>query len=404
MFAYVARQAIMNRDLAVHGYELFFRDGEQNCFPDVEPGQAISHLISSSQPTLKLEELSDGKIAHITFYQDTLLNRFPETLRSESVVIEIIESVPISEELIDACKQISAMGYKIAINDHQLSCQWDELLPYTSLIKIDVNKITSAQMKKQLPKFIRNGIELAAQRVESYEKLQECLKLGFHYFQGCFFEKPEMFSSKGLPASKKPLLELITESAKVSMDYSKINSILGLEQPLSVMLLRFINHPISNQSQQVSSLSQALNDIGETEVKKLIALLALSNLGNEKPEEIVNMSLVRAKFCDILGTEIGVEENPPQSFLVGLFSMLDALLDQEMEEIVSRVSIMDELKVALCGTKNHLGLYLELAKAFETANWPRTKNIASVLRVDQRKLHSFYNRAIMWGNAMASAA
>jgi len=404
MFAYVARQAIMNRDLDVHGYELFFRDGKQNCFPDVAPDQATSRIITGSHLTLGLEELTGGKVAHINFYEDALLNRFPTSLDSESVVIEIVESAPLTEDLVEACKQISGMGYKIAIDDHGFDPKWDELLPYTSIIKIDVNKITAAQIKKQLPKFFRNGVELAAQKVESYEKLQECLQLGFNYFQGYFFEKPEVIRNKALPASKISLLELMTESAKVEMDYNKINGILEREVSLSFMLLRFINNPAFNKSQQIASLRHALNYMGETEVKKFIALLALSNLGNEKPEEIVNVSLVRAKFCEMLGKELGADENPPKGFLVGLLSMLDALLDQKMEVVVTKVPIMDELKVALCGTKNHLGLYLELVKTFETANWPRTKKIAGVLKVDQRKLHGIYNQAIVWSNAMAAAA
>lgn len=403
MFAYVARQAIMNRDLAVHGYELFFRDGQQNSFPDIEPEQTASHLVSGSYLALQPEELSDGKIAHITFYQDTLLNYFPESLNNDSVVIEIIELMPITKELIEACKRISAMGYKIAINDHQLDCQWDELLPYTSIVKVDVNRITTEKIKKHLPMLFRNDIELVAQKVESYEQLQEYLTLGFHYFQGGFFEKPEIDSNQDLSTRKIALLELMTECAEVGINHNKINGLLAHQPSLSGTLLRIINHHVSNKTQSTSSLQQVLRDADVSEVKKLIALLALSNLANEKPEEIINMSLVRAKFCDILGKELGIEENPPQSFLVGLFSMLDALLDQEMEEVMDRMAIMDELKVALCGTKNHLGLYLELVKTFETANWSRTKKIASVLRVDQRKLHSIYNQAIVWGNAMVVA-
>ena len=403
MFAYVARQAIMNRDLAVHGYELFFRDGQQNSFPDIEPEQTASHLVSGSYLALQPEELSDGKIAHITFYQDTLLNYFPESLNNDSVVIEIIELMPITKELIEACKRISAMGYKIAINDHQLDCQWDELLPYTSIVKVDVNRITTEKIKKHLPMLFRNDIELVAQKVESYEQLQEYLTLGFHYFQGGFFEKPEIDSNQDLSTRKIALLELMTECAEVGINHNKINGLLAHQPSLPGTLLRIINHHVSNKTQSTSSLQQVLRDADVSEVKKLIALLALSNLANEKPEEIINMSLVRAKFCDILGKELGIEENPPQSFLVGLFSMLDALLDQEMEEVMDRMAIMDELKVALCGTKNHLGLYLELVKTFETANWSRTKKIASVLRVDQRKLHSIYNQAIVWGNAMVVA-
>ena len=136
------------------------------------------------------------------------------------------------------------------------------------------------------------------------------------------------------------------------------------------------------------------------EVKKFIALLSLTNLGDDKPLEIIHMSLVRAKFFDLLSAKRGLKANPPIGFLVGLFSLLDAILDQHMDTLLNQLPIDDDVKFALSGGQNDLSIYLVLAKAFESANWLKVIRIAGLLKIDQKRLHSMFNQAIVWGNGL----
>ena len=137
MFAYVARQAILDRDKQVYGYELLFRDGKQNCFPNVAPDEATSKILASNHLTLGLDEITNGQIAFINFYEDTLLYRFPTSLDPMSVVIEIVETAPISKALLAACKHIKQLGYRLALDDHDFDPKWDVFLPYIDIIKIE---------------------------------------------------------------------------------------------------------------------------------------------------------------------------------------------------------------------------------------------------------------------------
>lgn len=166
------------------------------------------------------------------------------------------------------------------------------------------------------------------------------------------------------------------------------------------MLLRFINNPMVNKRYKITSLRHAITYMGEVEVKKFIALLALANLSDDKPMELMHMSLVRAKFCDLIAQEKKVGDNPPTGFMVGLFSLLDALLDQEMKELVAKMPIVDEVKYALCGGQNDFYLYLILAKAFESATWMKVKKIADMISIDQKRLHALFNQSILWGNGV----
>lgn len=400
MFAYVARQAILDRDKNVYGYELLFRDGKQNCFPNVAQDEATSKILASNHLTLGLDEITQGQTAFINFYEDTLLYRFPTSLDPMGVVIEIVETAPISKALLAACKHIKQLGYKLALDDHDFDPKWDVFLPYIDIIKIDIRESDFETIKKHVPKFLENRLKIVAEKVETYEEFITYRDLGCHYFQGYFYARPEVIKQKNIPNSKLSLLDLIGESGKMTMDFDRINEIIERDVALSFMLLRFINNPTINKRNKITSLRHALNYMGEVELKKFIALLALANLGDSKPMELLQVSLVRAKFCELLSQQRGDDENPPEGFLVGLFSLIDALLDRRMENLLENLPLSDDLNEALCGQKNHLLFYLELAKTFETANWLRTRKLAQVLKVEQKTLHGIYNQAVVWSNAM----
>jgi EAL and modified HD-GYP domain-containing signal transduction protein len=166
------------------------------------------------------------------------------------------------------------------------------------------------------------------------------------------------------------------------------------------MLLRFINNPTVNKREKISSLRHALNYMGEMELRKFISLIVLANLGDDKPIELIHLSLVRAKFCDSLAQIKAIGDKPPQGFLVGLFSLLDALLDQDMHAVLNKLPLSEPILEALRGEDGALKNYLCMVKALESASWIRVKNIAKALDMDQRLIHSLFNDAIVWGNTM----
>ena len=214
------------------------------------------------------------------------------------------------------------------------------------------------------------------------------------------FARPESLSNHDLPTSKLTVVELMGASSSESFDVESINNVIEHDVGLSYMLLRFINNPAINKRYKITSLRHALNYMGEVEIKKFIALLALASLSDDKPLELLHLSLVRGKFCDLVGTEKNIGSNPPTAFLVGLFSMLDALLDQEMESLLEKLPLVAEVKEALCGGQNDLSMYLILVKAFESGNWLKVIRISKILEIDQKQLHSLFNEAILWGNGV----
>jgi EAL and modified HD-GYP domain-containing signal transduction protein len=400
MFAFIARQPILDRNKEVFAYELFFRDGKNNCYPDVERDEATSKLIAKNYQTLRLDDISCSKKSFINFQSETLINGLPTSLDRDNVVVELIAGKSDVSSLLNMCKYVKNMGYKVALEDCDLKPKWNEFLPFVDMLKVNTNHENIDSLAKNVDRFIDANVRLIAEKVDTQDSFNIYRDMGFDYFQGYFFARPESVSNENLPTSKLKLVELIGASSSESFDIENINSVVEYDAGLSYMLLRFINNPSVNKRYKITSLRHALNYMGEVEIKKFIALLALADLSDNKPLELLHLSLVRAKFCDLLGNEKNIGSNPPTAFLVGLFSMLDAILDQKMEVLVKKLPIVDEVKEALCGEQNNLFLYLALVKAFESGNWLKVIRISKILEIEQKLLHSLFNEAILWGNSV----
>ncbi|MBL4630091.1 MAG: HDOD domain-containing protein [Paraglaciecola sp.] len=400
MFAFIARQPILDRDKDVFAYELFFRDGKNNCYPSVERDDATSKLIAKNYQTLALDDISCEKKSFINFQSETLLKGLPASLDPEHVVVELFAEQGDDSSLLDMCKHVKNMGYQIALEGDCLKPSWNKFLPYIDMLKVNSNHENLDFLAKNMNRFVDADVHLIADKVETQENFNIFKDMGFDYFQGYFFARPESVSNENLPTSKLTLVELMGASSSETFDLESINNVIEHDVGLSYMLLRFINNPAINKRYKITSLRHALNYMGEVEIKKFIALLALASLSDSKPLELLHLSLVRGKFCDLVGTEKNIGSNPPTAFLVGLFSLLDALLDQDMEPLVEKLPLVDEVKEALCGGQNDLSMYLMLVKAFESGNWLKVIRISKILEIDQKQLHSLFNEAILWGNGV----
>ncbi len=400
MFAYIARQPIFDENRELYAWELLFRDGKQNCFPDIPPDEATSKLLASSHLSLGLEEIVGDKPAFINFHRDTLMYRFPTSLDASEVVVEILETVKIDEPLIKACKHLRGLGFTLALDDYDATDKWKPLLPYTSIVKFDITEMATDEIARLVPELKALRIKLVAEKVETYAEFDTFKAMGFDYFQGYFLAHPEVVRHRTIESSQLTLLELLSASASVNVDFDKVNAILQRDVSLTYLLLRFINNPTFNKRHKISSLKHALTYMGEVEVKKFIALLALANLSKGQPTELMQMSLVRAKFCELVSVALKQSENPPTGFLTGLLSLLDALMERPMEDLMKKIPVAESVKNALCGKQNLLKDCLLMVQYFESANWSGIKKLSIKYQLKQTLLHAFYNESIKWGRSM----
>lgn len=404
MFAYVARQPIFDANQEVFAYELLFRVGQENCFPDIPPDEATSKILTSTHLSIGIEEIVGDKIAFINFHKDTLMYRFPTSLDANKVVIEVVETVEVNNALVSACKHIRGLGYKIALDDYDMQGKWEEFMPFISIIKIDITELNHNDIAELAKRFKERKIKLVAEKIETLEEFEKFKAMGFDYFQGYFLAKPEIVKHRKLGPNSITMLELISISAQPQLDFDKVNSIIERDPSLIYLLLRFINNPMFNKRNKITSLKHALTFMGEVEVKKFIALLSLANLSEGKPSELMQMALVRAKFCELVSVSLKEIENPPTGFLTGLLSLLDAMMGQHIEDLVSKVPISDKVSDALCGGTGLLRDCLDLARHFEAANWAGVKRFVAKYPIKQTLLHGYYNEAMKWARHMQISA
>ncbi len=404
MFAYVARQPIFDVDREVFAYELLFRIGEDNCFPDIPPDEATSKILTSTHLSLGIEEITGDKKAFINFHRDTLMFRFPTSLDASKVVIEVVETVDVDDALIAACKHIRGLGYPIALDDYDMDGKWEAFIPFTSIVKIDITEIAHEEIPALVKRFKSNKIKLVAEKIETYEEFHTFKEMGFDYFQGYFLARPEIVRHRKIGPNKLTMLELLSLSSQANLNLEKVQAIVERDPSLTYLLLRFINNPMVNKRHKINSLKHALNFMGEVEVKKFISLLALANLSDGQPSELMQMALVRAKFCELVYLAVNKQRSAHSGFLVGLLSLLDAMMEQRIEDVVSKVPLDDDVKDALCGRHNVLRECLVLSTQFEIARWASIKQFSAKHGISQSLLHSYYNEAIKWAKHLHNAA
>ncbi len=400
MYSFIARQPILDIKKAVVAYELLFRNGEQNCFPDIDPDQATSNILSNNHLTLGVETITNDLPAYINFHSLALTKNFPSFLDPKKVVIEILEDVPASDELLAACERLHGKGYILALDDHDFDPKWQRFYPYISILKIDILEHSMLEISKFLRSLTNNTMTLLAEKVENSQQFEQVKMLGFTLFQGYFFAKPEMLKQKKVSSSKQNILDLIVHSSAEKLDFNLIGEIFSADPGLTYKLLRFINSPYYGRSQEITSLKHALIYIGDLELKKFIALLALADLNKNKPTEIIRLSLIRAKFCEYISLLQKDQENPPKAFLTGILSFIDGILDQSFDTVLEILPIHPDITQALMSNDNYLARYLNLAKCIEMGQWQESDELIKQLTVTHEQCLEAQINATAWADDM----
>ncbi|MDC5822665.1 HDOD domain-containing protein [Vibrio europaeus] len=393
-YSYIARQPILNRDKQTVGYELLFRDGPQNTFPEIDPEHATSRLLSDHFLSTHYETLGD-KLGFVNFPYQSLLNKVPTLFPADNLVVEILEDCPPTKELLDVVKEMSAAGYKIALDDFIPSKEWRAFLPYISIIKFDIRQVPIEKARNFILRLVGTNIKFLAEKVETYQEFEQSKQAGFEYFQGYFFSKPEMITRKSLEPSFMTVIQLLTEISKQDMDYESIESLISKDVTLSYKLLTFVNSSSIVQT-KIQSFKQALVYLGEDKLRKFISLVSLASSQESKPDYLYGLSIQRARYCELLASRLGAKLESGQAFLTGMFSLLDSLLDRPLEQIVEEISVDESIKLAITKNEGILGEILMLTKAYEQAQWEEVRRHCDSIGVDEIVLSECYDSSVKW--------
>lgn len=299
MYSYVARQPILDRELNTQAYELLFRDSLDNVFPSVSAQQATSRLVAEQFLQQNIDQLIGDHPCYINFPHSLLLDGLAECLPRDKVVIEILEDAEPDDALLEKVIQLYGLGYRLALDDFTMVSDWDRFLPYIHIIKFDLRSTPQPCIEHFMANHRHLPLTYLAEKVEDQAEFERMKQLGVTLFQGFFFSRPQMVQQPTIPPAQLVVMQLLEVVNQTEPDLDKIEQLLNQDLTLSLKLLRYINH-LKRFPQPIASFRQAASSLGHAQLKRFVALIAATSAGSEKSAELHQMSLIRARFCELL--------------------------------------------------------------------------------------------------------
>jgi EAL and modified HD-GYP domain-containing signal transduction protein len=396
---FIARQPIFDKRLRVYAYELLFRGGPQNFF---QPrNHASSSVIADAITLFDLDTLTGRARAFINVDELALRLGAPRLLPAERIVVEILESVRPTDEIVGICKELRQDGYLLALDDFLGAPELQPLVDLANYLKVDFTLLDCDGRKRVAKQYASGEISLLAEKVETQQDLDEARNLGFCFFQGYFFCRPSMLETRDIPGNKLIHLQLLSAVAAPELDYEAVESLLKQEPSLLYRLLRYLNSPALGLRSEIHSIHHAIVMLGETEFRRWISIFAVIAMSSGKPPELIRTALTRGYFCEDFSTPAGIHEKSSLLFLMGLLSVSDALLDKPIREVLGPLPIDAEIKTALCGGENRYRDIYELLLALERAEWPKLSAFTQRLGCAEDTIPGSYQSALQKASAIS---
>lgn len=390
---YIARQPIFSSSGKVYAYELLYRSSEQNKFDpeSADNDSATGTIISESILTFGLSELTNGQKAFVNFAEGYLLNKASYLLNPEFFVIEILECVTFTVEVIDALYTLKASGFDLALDDYTGANISPEILSLIDIIKIDFQASTYEERAYFVPALKKAGKTLLAEKVETKEDVAEAMNLGCQLYQGYYFSKPVMLKKSRRDISSVSYLRLSKELASPTLDLDRIAWTIHWDAHLTYKLLKRMKTLQYYRGNTITSIKRALVMMGLEEVRRFLMLILIRGMLESKNDEIIRTALIRAFMCEKLSREAGCHKYSADAFSTGLLSILVYGNEYSME-LFSDIAIPPQIKAALSGSNNILRELLDIALYYENGEWTGLENhmFETVPKVSPRIMPGLY--------------
>jgi EAL and modified HD-GYP domain-containing signal transduction protein len=398
---FIARQPILSSDEKVFGYELLFRDGVENYFQHTDADAASRSTLNTSM-LLGLDVLCDGKRAFVNCTREILLKEYITLLPSSQAVVEVLESVPADDLVVAACRRLKEAGYMIALDDFAVNDPREALTDLADVIKVDLRETSPTDAAAMVKRYGPWRCRMLAEKVETREEFVAAKKAGFLYFQGYFFRRPEILSTQEIPANRINYLRMLKAVSLPELDPREIENLVKCEASLCYRLLRYLNSAAFGFANEIHSVRHALSILGEREVRRWIRLVATLGAGQGKTSELVLSAMVRARFCELLSPKI--PHGDSDLFLMGLLSMMDAILEIPMSQVLDNVPIDQETKSVLLGGASRLRPFYQLMLAQESGEWKTASELASQMHLSDSDVADSYWQAMQWAREVSSGS
>lgn len=388
----LARQPILDGRCEVFAYELLFPGGWQSSFHERSgsptPGESLAEGI---------ESLTGNRPAFIQCTREALVAKQVTLLPPTTAVLEIAASIEPDAELVQACAELRAMGYRFALDDFLPRPEMQPLIDLASYIKVDFKR-ADAKTRQQIGRMARGkSASLMGVNVEDHIEFSMARTDGYKFFKGYFFCRPKVVANRPIAPSRMNYLRLLMELARTPINLGEIMRIVQSDPALCYRLLLLANSPLWGIRGDISSPRHAFMLIGEERFRTLVSVATSCSLAQGQPPALIALSLERARFCEQMAVHTG--QNPTEQFMLGLLSLLDAMLDTAMQSVLKSLPLREEAKAVLMGLSNAASVPLSLIRSFESGALETCKKVARELGMGEEKMAGVYTESLRWAGA-----
>ena len=388
--AHVVRQPVFDNETEVYAYELLYGEMEQDGHA---ASDNCSQLLLNAFVDIGLETISQDRLSIIRITEDFLEGRLPLPFPANDVVLELPENVDGPGKSMAPLEDLRKRGFKLAYAAHDSEAEIGELLNYIDLLKIDLLGWNKVQLESSVPKFRDHNIKLLANNVNTRDELTYCQELGFDLYQGQFISEPAIVSGGTLKPSRMALLNILKVLEDPDCDISVLEELISQDITLSYKILRIINSAFYGFRRKIESVKQAVVSLGLKVIGDWFIIISLTDI-DDKPQCLMFQTLQRARMMQLLADVVGL--NKDTGFTIGLFSSIDAIMDQPMETILKALPLAPEITEALLEREGMLGELLNIVIHYEKGDWNYINNVG----FETSELSTYYFESMVWARGL----
>lgn len=393
---FVGRHPIFDREKRVYGYQLSFRSSSSSTYDGPDADQSTLAVITNSFYVIGFDDLTDGKRAFIHFTQNLLAKDVPALLPKDRVTIEVRQSVLGNPEAVSACAALKDLGYELALDDMTPGNFKPAWLDLADIIKVDFHALPPGQRKAFCQELSGQGLNVLAKKVETTQDFDLAVEAGCDLFQGYFFSRPEVKSGTRMGGNRFAHMRLLQAVNEASLSYDQLEDVIKQDTTMTYNLLRLVNSAWFGYRVKIESVRHALVLLGQAEIRRWATLVTLKDIGDSKPPELMVCSMIRARTAEQLAEKLGMPDRRNELFLLGMLSLIDAMTDQPMAEVMAKLPISDDIKDALNGKEGLFRHVLDLTASYERTDWPSFIRSARSLAIDPADLTQVIAESIRW--------
>ncbi len=397
---YIARQPILDLRGKLHGYELLFRNGSELGFRG--DGDLATRTMLDNSVIFGLEKLAGGVTAFVNCTRESLTEDLVDVLPPSMTVLEILETIEPTPDVVKACRRLKAQGFRVALDDFVWKPGMEPLIELADYIKVDFIQTGVKERKKLLERLSSYAVALVAEKVETHDEFKQARAEGFTLIQGYYFCRPVLLQNRNVPANRLSHVEILRLLHEDSLDLRALTRLVKRDASLTYRLLRLINSPLYAVRQEVNSVQGALIAVGEDAFRRIATLAITSEISAGQPSEVLRMAFVRGRFCELAARFC--ELNSTEQYLLGLLSMVPAMLRLPIDELVQTLPLREEIRQALTEVDLPEGTLLAWMVRHENADWAACDAIALAHDLDRKSLVRCYAEAVVWAESALNFA